>query len=217
MSLDSAQVVNGLISFYKRKGADLSYLLGDPIFNKLPLEDRVNAIKLHAHEILEGTPAKLNSQERGLVFGEAGAAAMGTAIAGFGLAKTVLASPKYLDSIARNKAFAVMGGTALLSGVLGGALVGRFKADNLYQQRQSVRRELVNTARNPTTDNAIGALSAKPLYNHLSVSRENIVSKIIGKMDNLVSSNVSERIEKEFPYQYDAFRGVEHPLTKHFK
>lgn len=217
MSLDSAQVVNSMISFYRRKGADLSYLLGDPVFTKLPLEDKVEAIKNHATTLLNGTSSRLNQQERGLVRGEIGGAMVGGALTGFGVAKAVMNNTGYGNALARNKALAVTAGVAALSGLGAGALMGRIKADKLYSQRQAIRNELFRTAKDPSTDNALGVLSAGHLHNNLSLSRENILDKVMKKVDHFVSENQSDIFKKNFKDQYESFDGQGHPLTRNFK
>lgn len=206
MSLDSPQIVNSLISFYKRQGADLTYLLGDPIFQKLPLEDRVNAIKTHAATILAGTPERLNKEERSLIKGEIGAGAVGGAITAFGIGKAVMSNPSFAHTISKHKALALMGGMAVVAGALGGLAVGRLKTDSLLQKRHAIRNELALAASQPSTNTAIGVLSSAPLHSITSVNRENILGKIVHKLDDIVQGPIKETLTEEFPRQYVQFR-----------
>lgn len=205
MSLDSSQIVHSLIAFYKRRGADLTYMLGDPLFDKLPIEDKVNAIKTHASTILASTPAGFNRDEKKLIAGEVIAGGLTTGLAAYGLGRTVFGNPAFANTFARNRAMAAAGGVAVVGGLLGGAMIGRLKADSLEQKRLAIRNELARTVNHPSAENAIGVLAATPLHHHMSAGRANIISKIINKIDDLALKPVVDRTEEHFNKQYRYF------------
>lgn len=202
MSLDASQVVNSLIAFYRSKGADLSYLLGDPIFQKLPLEERVNGIKAQANTLLEGIPQGLNRQEKNLVWGDVvGGTMTGAGIVG-GISHWAAKSHPGMGSLfshapSRYKALATIIVPTLVAGAVAGGLAGWAKADTLHQSRKALRNQLQNTARNPSDANALGTLSTAHLHNQTAISRMNILNKIQDKLDNVLTGGYVNDVMQE--------------------
>lgn len=183
--------------FYKSRGVDMTYMLGDPIFQRLPIEDRVAAIKEHAATILAGTPEKLNREERGMVWGETGLGALTGAGVGFSIGKFALSHPHLKDLIPKSKALALASGFALLGGAASGALIGRLKSDQLYGGRQALRSSLHSAAINPSTTNAIGVLSTSPLYSITSVNRHSLINAAMGKLRGDLGDNLKRGLGGE--------------------
>lgn len=206
MSLDSHQVVHSLLSFYRRRGADLTYLLGDPIFDKLPLEDKVEAVKIHAGTILNSTPESLNKDERSLVRGEVVSGALMGGLTAFGVGRAVLHNPVFAETVARNKALAAMAGGVIVAGAGAGYLLGKFKTDQLKDARLSVRNELQRTVANPTMENSLGVLSAGHLHARTSIGKANIIAKVMSKIDDVAQGPIKEVAEPLFKAQYHGFK-----------
>lgn len=151
--MNETQVVAALLQFYKRQGMDLHYVLDDPVFASLSLQGKVDAIKAHAREIVDGTSPGYSPLDRkmlvsralrmGLQGGLAGAtagAALSAATRGF----------KYSPI--------VIGG---LTGLGAGLTSGFLERKNEVDAKKSIRNQLQAVASNPTDANALGALSIR--------------------------------------------------------
>jgi len=203
MSFSNEQILNSLISFYARKGVDMSYVLGDPIFRKLPVEDQVEAIKKNADRILAGTSKTLTKPEKRLIWQNALGSSILAGSAAAGVVGAVMRNPAFSNTMNRNKSLAFMGGTALAIGGAAGYISGRLGTDDSVASRKAVRKELELTAKTPTNENALGALAASHLYSQVSAPRRDLAAKIINVINGQVSGGaMRERLQSDFENSY---------------
>lgn len=186
MALTNKQVIDSLISFYKSKGEDMTYLLEDPIFTGLPIHDKVEAIKEHAGTIRNSSPATLNSVEKA----DVKANVLGSSLVGLGTGVFgALAGAKLVESIGlpiaikmkanRLGAITAVAGAGLVTGVISGAM-GYSRAKHTASARQAVREQLLTVQTNPTDINSIGVLAAKSQHNRDHSFRNAIMNRIQG-------------------------------------
>ena len=179
--MNDQQVVSSLLAFYRQQGIDLSYVLDDLIFTKLPLASKIEAIKTHAQEIVDGTSPGFNKVDRnailartarsivtgGLTGGSLGAA-LGAGIPGFDPRKT-----------------AIIGAVTGAASGLGSAVLSRIGE---VSSRKAVRGQLEAAAKNPTDVNAIGALSIQGIHGRQGAAREQLVQSLQEAASKAVSA-----------------------------
>jgi hypothetical protein len=207
MSLTNEQVVLSLIAFYKRNGADLTYLLSDPLFQSLPLEARVEAVKTHAKEILMHSKPGTLPEERAPVYaGMLGGGFTGL-VAGLtagGAAEKMLRlaghdpTSIFANSALKNKTFSVVAGAGLATGVLLGGINSYMKAKADSSARKNLLKDLKATSVDPTLDNAIGVLSS-----HGQAQRSNSLRiALLNRISDLLESSKKPLYENALPKLY---------------
>lgn len=203
MSFSNEQILNSLISFYARKGVDMSYVLGDPIFQKLPIEDQVEAVKKNANKILAGTSQGLTGQEKRIIWQNALGNTVLAGSAAAGVVGAALHNPIFKNTMNRNKSLAFAGGTALLIGAGAGYLSGRLATDNSIASRRAIRKELETTSQSPTNDNALGVLATSHMHSRTSEPRRDLTNKILNVISNYTSGDVmKKRLQEDFETNY---------------
>jgi hypothetical protein len=213
MALNNQQVVDSLISYYKSNGEDMTYLLEDPMFNRMPIQDKVEAIKLHAKTFRDSSPATLNRAEKA----DLKASLLGSAITGIGAGMLgVGAGIKLVSSVgvplaqhmkAHRIAAAVSIGSVLLASGAVSGILGYAKAKQLANARQAVRRQLLATQENPSDDNAIGVLASKAQY-----SRDTAFSQaLMGSVKNLDPTSTLNKkwVSDQYVDTYKNFSSLE--------
>ncbi|HET8686726.1 MAG TPA: hypothetical protein VFM18_08685 [Methanosarcina sp.] len=155
--MNDAQVVAALLKFYKDQGIDLSYMLDDPIFEKLPTQSKIEGIRTHAKEIVEGTAPGYTSLDRKSIlakvlrFGAQGA--IGGTLAGAAVGSASKGVPSHFP--------------AVLGGVLGltvGVADGVLSSKPAISARKSFRNQMIEVQRNPSLPNVLGALSMQRIH-----------------------------------------------------
>lgn len=190
MPLSNEQIISGLIAYYRQRGVDLSYILGDELFSKLPPAEKVEIIKNKAAEIVQGSSPNFSKSEKletgvNLLEG-AGVGALMGGIGANAIVKANLASVASRNIpgvISRSRNMAILGGAigGATIGLLGGYLASRQKAN----ARAALYKELQNAANNPTDINAIGALSAANVHNISHSARALLVDKALKHLDSV--------------------------------
>jgi uncharacterized membrane protein len=169
--MNDQQVVASLLAFYKQQGMDLSYVLDDPIFVKLPLAARVAAIKKHAQEIVDGTSPGFNKIDRNAILTHA---AKSIIAGGFTGASLGAAWGSTVPGF-KPKNTAVIGALAGATAGLANSALGRYHD---LSARQAVRGQLQAAAADPSDVNAIGALSVQGIHNRQGAARNEILQTL---------------------------------------
>lgn len=210
MTLSNEQIVASLIAFYRRNGVDLTYLLGDPTFQSLKVHEKVEAIKAHAAEIYNNSSDNLTKAEKARIGFEAGATAMVTAPALFGL-HTAGMFDKLAPTLNRglhNRSLASAAVMGVGGGLLAGALKGAFSTLSAQRDRQALRRELRNAAVNPGTDSAVGVLATNNIQRHVHPLRELLVDRAHQMLDRF---NPEDAVHNSYLNHYNSgatFRNI---------
>lgn len=210
MTISHEQVVDSLVAFYKNKGVDLTYLLEDPLFEKLPVETKIDAIKKHASTLQAGSPKGWNKEEKSDVYSGALTGTfggLGTALLALPLGTKLLenAGISLAKGMAYNKAVAAtLGGGAILGGALG-ALAGVAKAKNQVDARRDVIHQINSTIKEPTDTNAIGVLATRNLYNRQHKLRDAIVGRVSEKLDSITEKFNTDQGPKMFARTYSLY------------
>lgn len=212
MAITNEQIIDSMIAFYRARGLDLTYVLSDPVFMKLPTEDKIQAIQKHARTIYEGTPASFNDQERArfkvsLVANAAkGGLAGATAASLVRKAYPMLASTT-AASLAAKKSLGATLAIGLGIGTIGGAVVGYMQNKATAQNRQDLRNQLANTARDPSLSNAVGVLSTQSITPLLHITRDAIIERISGSVEERYKTLADQSLPDVYKVYYHQFSG----------
>ena len=175
MSITSQEIILGLISYYKNRGVDLTALLGDPTFQSMKVEDKVQAIKDHAAEIHANSTSNYSKAEKQRMMLDAG---LTSAIAIPAILTAMKSSvAKTWAPALHNQSLAVAAGGALLGGALVGAAKTYISAQMNRDARENLRRDLYRASINPTTSNAVGVLASNNVYQASHPLRSALVSR----------------------------------------
>jgi hypothetical protein len=183
--MNDEQLVLALIASYKARGIDLSSILDDPLFSKLPAWSKIKAIQDHAQELHDGVHGGMtrgdwkrvgvNSLFSGITGGLAGA----TAAAG-------LQSAGHLGGVTLGEGR----GYGALIGGLAGAMLGGLGAYSHVADRREIKQSLGIAATNPTAANAIGALSTS----HMNAGSRDLRSEILSRIADEITNASKEEI-----------------------
>ena len=180
--MNESQVLSSLIEFYRQQGVDLHHVLDDPVFQSLKLQEKVNALKEHAAEIVAGTHPGFNKSDRQLLaaralrYGLQGGIAGATA--GAALGAVARGAKPYIP--------ALLGAvTGISAGLAGGLIESRQNA----AQRKAVYAQLRALSKSPTDANAIGVLSTKGVYGLQNTLRQEAYAALRENAANAVSQD----------------------------
>jgi hypothetical protein len=208
MPISNEQVVDSLIAFYKSRGADVSYLFSDPVFTHLPIQDKVEAIKRNAKQIHDSSPVKWNSEEKAGVIGGAVSGALGGVGLGMLATRTFqegLLGKPLASMMAHNKAIASGIAAATIFGTGVGIMSAYAAGKSKVDARQGLRNQLGLVVKDPSDQNAVGALSIQEQIKRNHTLRD----AILGKVSDRVNAGYTTYMEKQLPIQmrtnYDAF------------
>ena len=179
--MNEQQVVSSLLAFYKQQGMDLAYVLDDPVFIKLPLSAKVDAIRTHAKEIAEGTSPGFNKIDRGAILSHAARSIISGALTGGSLGAALGAGVEGFDP----KNTALIGAVAGAAAGIGGSTIARLQE---VTARNAIRNHLLHTAENPTDANAIGALSIRGIHQRQNAGVDSILQGIQSAADKATSA-----------------------------
>lgn len=200
MDLTSTEIVHGLLAYYKRRGVDLTHLLGDPVFQSLKTKEKIQAIKEHAAEMYNNSSDGMTSTEKKTIATSAGLAA---ALAVPGMLTLAMGAPSQAWAPALHLRTALIAGSVIgaSTAALGG-LKGYLNVSDNINARRALRRELYNAATQKTTESAIGVLSAGDIHNQQAGPRRLAVAG----MEKAIDDNWSpqEMMAGKFPVYYNA-------------
>ena len=169
--MNDQQVVASLLAFYKQQGMDLSYVLDDPIFIKLPIASKIEAIKKHAQEIVDGTSPGFNKIDRNAILTHAAKSIIAGGFTGASLGAAWGSTVPGFSP--RNTA--IIGALAGATAGLGNSALGRYHE---LSARRAVRDQLQAAAENPSDTNAIGALSVQGVHSRQGDARNEIIDTL---------------------------------------
>ena len=222
MPISSNEIITNLIAFYKKQGVDLSYILEDPIFEKLPLAEKIKIIKNHAGEIHAGTNPNWTPDERASVISGGimgsmaglGAGAAG-ALLGEKLLHTVSANSgiELASQMAKNKAYLATVAGGILVGAGLGVGVNWLKERNRVRARQALRDQLGAISKNPNLENTLGALSIKSTFERSHELDKQLSQAIAQKVMSDIGGDAHKTYASGmYPRWYEQFSGQNFPL-----
>lgn len=160
MSLTSDQIVNSLIAYYKSQGIDLVYVLGDPVFQAMKLDQKIEAIKNNAQILAEGSKiSRFGKADAGNILSSA---ARGATIGLFTVplaAATFLPRASFSNTKARLGAMAVGGAMGAIAGGISGAMSGALNNEQERAARNRLVDQIHRTGKDNSYQNAIAVLS----------------------------------------------------------
>lgn len=148
-------VIRGLISFYKDRGINLSYLLNDPVFTRLPVKEQAELLQRNAHMIKTRPSDRFGSDFFKRVTGGAVVGGASGAYTGFRIGQ---AAGDILGDRGIAKGIAALSGATV--GTLIGGVIGANSSFAKSDQRDQFHNSVVRLQENPTAENAVRALSA---------------------------------------------------------
>lgn len=185
------ETVAGLLQYYRQSGLDMTYLLGDPIFQAMGVQQKIEFIKSRAGEILDNSTYGLTrSQKQGIITHAAiGGASVVPVI--YGIATKILSNGTSHPSMAWNalKPAAAIG---VGTGVLVGGLAGYLKAREERDHRRDLMNSLENAAYSPTTANAIGVLNSNYISAKMHPTRDALYEKAVSLFKGSKPSEIVE-------------------------
>jgi hypothetical protein len=186
-----AKLVAQLIDFYKAKGLDLHFLLDDPYFMALKLDQKIQAVKEHAQEILEGTPigpSKLDYKKfRNATL--SGAAIGAFSGAASGLAATHLFTKGNFNPI-------VLGSSAIIGAAYGG-LTGAWNERKNLANRAQIHNQLKRVVEEPTETNALHTLMLRNMQNKNLTGTNKILDTFVGDQTNQFLKKIQEHAKND--------------------
>lgn len=175
IELTDDQIVLALIAAYKSRGTDMSAMLDDPLFDKLPAATKIKAIQNHAGTIGEGIKPGYGKVDYTRIGANTLLSIPGGAMAGAGIGATLAARSGNLGVGALHGA--LMGG--LLTGTAG-ALASMFSSADDAARRKALKTVLTEAGNNTSVEKAIGALTTSHAGTRSSTLRKNILDRIAG-------------------------------------
>lgn len=201
MSLSNEQIVFSLISYYKNKGIDLSHVLSDPVFQSLKMPDRIEAIKRHASEIIQGSNHDISKVGRDALKADVligistgiGAGITAKALAKEIMYKSVPHTTQVFSHVKPNLvAWGATIGVGALVGGMAGYMSGSISAADARDRRKALLRSVHEVSKNPSTENAIG------VFSHIGqVERENVFRN---KILNRIASDIDKGKQRSFEF-----------------
>lgn len=171
--MNESQVVAALLQFYKRQGIDLHYVLDDPVFDKLPLQAKIEAIKTHAAEIVEGTRPGIGKAERGSILTRALTLGAKGGVTGAALGAS-------LGAVARGAKPYMPAAIGAVSGFAAGVANGLLEARQSVAAKRAVRDQLHAVSQDPSDTNALGALSIRGIHARQSANMDEVYALLRG-------------------------------------
>jgi hypothetical protein len=188
--MNEEQIILSLIAFYKKEGIDLHQVLDDPMFNALPIFERVKLIKQHAKMIHDGIDPRLTKTEFRDARNDILLKGLGSGFAGYQAGKAVQAlfGPQ---GVRRN---------AVLAGATTGLVFGGgYAAVKAYEQRKEKKRminQFADLSRHPTDDTAVQTLALRGLQRRSPGS--GLAKKLIDMVETHVEpAALNRNVERE--------------------
>jgi hypothetical protein len=195
--MNEEQIVLSLIAMYKREGIDLHQLLDEPLFNALPVQRRIELIRMYAKEIHAGIHSGVSSRDvKGFLKGLL-PSAFGGAVAGYGAAKVI----KETFKGGRMAPSALIGGA--VAGASFGAGVRLFQAINENSNRRRIKEYFGQAAQNPTDGNAIQAMGYYGLRNRSQKAEAEPFNKILDRIDTMSEAH-AKTVGENLALKYNA-------------
>lgn len=186
IELTDDQIVLALIAAYKSRGTDMSAMLDDPLFDKLPAATKIKAIQNHAGTIGEGIKPGYGKVDYTRIGANTLLSIPGGAMAGAGIGATLAARSGNLGVGALHGA--VVGG--LLTGV-SGAMSGWLSSKDDVSRRQALKTVLTEAGNNTSVEKAVGALTTTHAGMKSNTLRKNILDRISGMISEQAHGSIA--------------------------
>lgn len=173
IELTDDQIVLALIAAYKSRGTDMSAMLDDPLFDKLPAATKIKAIQNHAGTIGEGIKPGYGKVDYTRIGANAILSIPRGALTGASIGAALAARSGNLGVGALHGA--LVGGT--LTGV-GGAITGAFSSLDETSRRKALKAVMETAGANGSTQNAVKALTTAHAGMRSNTLRKNILDRI---------------------------------------
>lgn len=180
MPITNEQVIDSLIAFYKNRGADLSYLLVDPVFSSMSIQNKVEAIKRHAAELHQGINSNWTTENRGNIISNVIGGAVSGSLMGFSGGKAGLGmfQQPLASTMARNKVLATLAATGAVAGAIAGGVTSYLNQKEEQDTRKELKKAFGNLAQNPTDNAAVGIFPLTHQYEREHALRHGLVHRI---------------------------------------
>lgn len=167
------QVIKSLIELYREQGIDVTAVVGDPIFEKLPLNIRIELVKKYANEISRDSRTELNRQDIKQILRET---ATGASLGAVGGAIGAYRVGHFFENINKNSLRNPIAKTALIGGALGLA-TSSLRTISSLNSRRNLHSRALELAANPTDNNAIKLMAIRNMQPPV-INRTNILNRI---------------------------------------
>lgn len=181
--MNEDQLVLALISSYKSRGVDLTRILDDPLFSKLPAITKIEAIQSHAKDIHDSVDGSF----RGPDYGRVGFNALMGGLSGAALAYRMTPGLLHEIPLMDSSSPLSLKNRLIAGGVIGsavGAMAGSVKAMGDVADRRALKKELAIAVESPTPENAIGVLSSQHARSGGRTLRDAILNRIADTISN---------------------------------
>jgi len=153
------EIFQSLLDFYQTKGLDPGLVLRDPVFVRMPTEDKLNLVKKYGRTLAQGIPQGASSNDLKIMGKDS---ALGAAVgAGIGL-QAILAYAGMTGSSPK----AHLPLIPIIA--LGGAGLGAISSGNRYldrlSQRREMRQELEHSSSSEKPAAGVGALTTAHIH-----------------------------------------------------
>lgn len=192
--MNDEQLVSALITSYRNRGVDMSYLLTDPIFTKLPPKVQIQAIQDHAKELHKGVNSgMLKSDYKNL-----GANVAYSGLKGISMGLPIGAA---LSAASGGHGLSPLKAALLAAGAMGfsGAVIGGFGSLGGLGLRKEVKTSLRGVLDDPSPITALGVMSTP----HTTADSRTFKEQIL----NRISKDISGVAEKNVPTYLQAIHG----------
>lgn len=198
------QLVLAMIRAYKDRGIDMSALLDDYMFTKLPAVSKIRAIQAHAAELHNGINPKFTK----LDYKNLGVHGVFDALAGGVAGATIGAGLHALNPMGMTRGKAMLSGALITAAV--GAMAGSLKAVSNVGDRKDLRTSLAIAKANPTPENAIGVLST----NHMTAGSHRLRDEILNRVGSAMQDKAKTSLEPYLHEQHNLLvdiHNLQHP------
>lgn len=174
MPLTDDQIVLALIASYKSRGIDMSAMLDDPLFDKLPAAVKIKAVKDHAGTLSQGTASGYRKVDYTRIGANALLSMPQGALTGAGIGAALATPGKY----GVNSMHGALVG-ALLTGAAG-AISGYMASSEEANRREAIKNALEVAAKDRSVETAVSALTTSHANASSATLRKNILDRISG-------------------------------------
>lgn len=199
MYMTDDQLVLALINSYKSRGIDLSRMLDDPLFDKLPAASKIKAIQQYAGPLHEGVSGRFGKSDFGRMAVNATLGGATGALTGYGLGRSLAAHAAGGVTPLRG----ALTGAAILG--LSGAVAGGIKALSSVDDRRAIKNGLSQAQQNPSLENAIGVLSTR----HMTSSSRSLKEGLLDHIASMINNAGSSQVEPYLVGEHNSLLGLE--------
>lgn len=191
--MSDSLVITALLKHYKSQGIDLYHVLDDPLFSKLPLETKIEAVKANAAHIVEGSRPSYGMSASNILK-KVLSSSLGGALTGMtiNMGNSLMSGRSLTPGT-----FKLGAGIGSLAGALTGAVTGVLDESTRSAQHDAMIRALREVEKTPSFDTAVGALSASRAH---GLAFDNTRKLVDG-----VSRETSTKVNSIMPAVFDLY------------